>query len=188
VIKPEGDDRDTWAISLLLQNPNDAWWDDINSKDEVETRDEILTRSFKEGYTAAVAAMGPDRSLWKWGTLHTTTFVSNPLGASGIGPIESLVNRGPFPAGGTTDAPNANRWTVDKGNFAVTSCPSMRMIIDMSDISKSVCMNLTGQSGNPASPWYGDMIKSWLNITYHPMLWTRDQVNAAAAHKLLLTP
>ncbi len=188
VIKPEGDDRDMWAINLLLQNPNDAWWDDVNSKDKVETRDEILTRSFKEGYAAAVAAMGPDRSLWKWGTLHTTTFVSNPLGASGIGPIESLVNRGPFPAGGTTDAPNANRWTVDNGNFAVDSCPSMRMIIDMSDISKSVCMNLTGQSGNPASPWYGDMIKSWLNVTYHPMLWTRDQVNAAAAHKLLLTP
>jgi penicillin amidase len=188
IIKPEGDDRDMWAISLLLQNPNDSWWDDINSKDKVETRDEILTRSFKEGYAAAVAAMGPDRSLWKWGTLHTTTFVSNPLGASGIGPIESLVNRGPLPAGGTTDAPNACRWTVDNGNFAVTSCPSMRMIIDMSDISKSVCMNLTGQSGNPASPWYGDMIKSWLNVTYHPMLWTRDQVNAAAAHKLLLTP
>ena len=188
VIKPEGDDRDMWAINLLLQDPNDPWWDDINTKDKVETRDDILTRSFQEGYAAAVAAMGPDRSLWKWGTLHTATFVSNPLGASGISPIESLVNRGPFPAGGTTDAPNACRWTVDKGNFTISSCPSMRMIIDLGDISKSVSMNLTGESGNPASPWYGDMIKSWLNVTYHPMLWTRDQVNSGSAHKLLLAP
>jgi penicillin amidase len=188
LIKPDGDDRDMWAISLLLQNPTDAWWDDINTKDTVETRDDILTRSFKEGYAAAVAALGPDRSLWKWGTLHTATFVSNPLGASGIGPIESLVNRGPYAAGGTTDAINAVRWLVNQGNFTVQTIPSMRMIIDLSDLSKSVTMNATGQSGNPASPWYGDMIKSWLNVTYHPMLWTRDQVNADAAHKLLLTP
>ncbi len=188
LIKPDGDDRDMWAISLLLQNPNDTWWDDINTKDKVETRDDILTRSFKEGYDATVAALGPDRSLWKWGSLHTATFVSKPLGASGIGAIESLVNKGPYPAGGTTDAIDAVRWLVSQGDFTTQTMPSMRMIIDLSDISKSVCMNATGESGNPASPWYGDMIKSWLNVTYHPMLWTRDQVNAAATHKLLLTP
>jgi penicillin amidase len=187
-IKSEGDDRDMWAMKLLLEKPTDKWWDDPATKDKVETRDDILDRSFKEGYAATAAALGPDRTLWKWGKLHTATFVSNPLGASGIGPIESLVNRGPFPAGGTTDAPNACRWTVDKGNFTIQSCPSMRMIIDMSDISKSVCMNLTGQSGNPASQWYGSMIDSWLNVKYHPMLWTRQQVEAGAAHNLTLVP
>ena len=188
VIKSEGDDRDMWAMKLLLEKPNDKWWDDPATKDKVETRDDILSRSFKEGYAATVAALGPDRTLWKWGKLHTATFVSNPLGASGIGPIESLVNRGPFPAGGTTDAPNACRWTVDKGDFTVQTCPSMRMIIDMSDISQSVCMNLTGQSGNPASQWYGNLIDSWLNVKYHPMLWTRQQVDAGAAHNLMLVP
>ena len=187
-IKSVGDNRDMWATYLLLQKPNDKWWDDPATKDKIETRDDILARSFKEGYDAAVASLGPDRSLWKWGKLHTATFVSNPLGASGIGPIESLVNRGPFPAAGTTDVPNACRWAVDKGNFQVQVCPSMRMIIDMSDISKSVCMNLTGQSGNPGSQWYGDLINSWLNIKYHPMLWTRQQVDAAAAHRLILQP
>jgi penicillin amidase len=83
---------------------------------------------------------------------------------------------------------NACRWTVDKGDFQVRSMPSMRMIIDWSDVGKSVSMNATGQSGNPASKWYGDMINSWLNIKYHPMLWTRDQVNSAATQKLVLTP
>jgi penicillin amidase len=62
------------------------------------------------------------------------------------------------------------------------------MIIDMSDISQSVCMNLTGQSGNPASQWYGNLIDSWLNVKYHPMLWTRQQVDAGAAHNLMLVP
>ena len=107
---------------------------------------------------------------------------------AGKGPLLTSDSIGPIPAGGTTDAINAVRWLVSQGNFTTQTMPSMRMIIDLSDISKSVCMNATGESGNPASPWYGDMIQSWLNIKYHPMLWTRDQVNAAAAHKLLLTP
>ena len=188
VIKSTGDSRDMWAVNLLLQKPNDLWWDDPSTKDKIETRDDMLAKSFKEGYEAAVAILGKDRSQWKWGKLHTATFVSNPLGASGIGPIESLVNKGPFPAGGGTDAVNAVRWKVNTGNFTATNIPSMRMIIDMSDMSKSVCMNNTGQSGNPGSPWYGDMIDSWRNIKYHPMLWTRQQVDAAAAHKLVLAP
>ena len=188
IIKSEGDDRDMWAIYQLLKNPNDKWWDDPTTADRAETRDDLLARSFKEGYDATVAALGPDRNLWKWGALHTATFVSNPLGASGIAPIESLVNRGPFPASGSTDAVNANRWTIDKGDFQVRSMPSMRMIVDWSDVGNSVSMNATGQSGNPASKWYGDMIDSWINIKYHPMPWTRDQVNNAAAHKLVLTP
>jgi len=188
IIKSEGDDRDMWAMYQLLKTPNNAWWDDLTTKDGVETRDDLLARSFKEGYDATVAALGPDRSLWKWGTLHTATFASNPLGASGIAPIESLVNRGPYPAGGSTDAVNACRWTVDKGNFRINSIPSMRMIIDWNDLEKSVSMNATGQSGNPASQWYGNMIDSWLNIKYHPMLWTSNQVNGNAAHKLVLTP
>ena len=188
IIKSEGDDRDMWAVNRLLKNPDDPWWDELSTKDKKETRDELLARSFKEGWDDTVAALGPDRNLWKWGALHTATFVSNPLGASGIAPLESLVNRGPYPASGNTDAVNACRWTADMGDFQVRSMPSMRMIIDWSDVGKSITMNATGQSGNPASEWYDNMIDSWLNIKYHPMLWTRDQVNNAAAHKLVLTP
>ena len=188
VIAATGDNRDMWAVKLLLDKPNDKWWDDPATKDKIETRDDILALSFKQGYATAVAAQGPDRSKWVWGKLHTATFVSNPLGASGIGPIEALVNRGPFPASGTTDVPNATRWMADKDNFNISTCPSMRMIIDMSNLSQSVSMNLTGQSGNPASQWYSSLIDSWLNIKYHPMLWSRQQVDAGAAHKLTLTP
>ena len=188
IIKTAGDDRDMWAINLLLKNPGDRWWDDPVTTGVVESRDDMLARAFREGYAAAVEAMGNDRSTWQWGKLHTATFVSNPLGASGIKPIEWLVNRGPYPAGGSTDTVNACRWTVDRGNFGIRTCPSMRMIIDMGDLSKCVSVNLTGQSGNPASQWYDSMINDWLNIRYHPMLWTKQQVESGAAHRLVLTP
>ncbi len=186
--KSDGVDREMWAVNLLLQNPSDAWWDDPATKDIKETRDEVLIRSFKEGYAATIAALGKDRSQWKWGSLHKATAVSNPLGASGIGPIESLVNRGPVPAGGNSECVNSMEWYASNGNFSIRLIPSMRMIVDMADLSKGVSMNSTGQSGHPGSPWYSNMFVPWSKVQYHPMLWTRQQVDAGAAHRLSLNP
>jgi len=186
--KTDGLDKEMWAVNLLMQNPNDAWWDNVSTADIKETRDEILAQSFKEGYAAAVADMGKDRSQWKWGKLHKATFVSNPLGASGIAPLESLVNQGPVSLGGNTECVNNEMWYVSKGNFSITLIPSMRLIVDMSDLGKSVSMNSTGQSGNPGNPWYGSMILPWAKVQYHPMPWTRQQVDAGAAHRLWLNP
>jgi len=186
--KTDGVDKEMWAVNLLMQNPNDAWWDNAATADKKETRDEILAQSFKEGYAAAVADMGKDRSQWKWGKLHKATFVSNPLGASGIAPIESLVNQGPVPVGGNTECVNNEMWYVSKGNFSITLIPSMRLIVDMSDFGKSVSMNSTGQGGNPGNLWYGSMIPPWARVQYHPMPWTREQVEADAAHRLMLNP
>ena len=64
----------------------------------------------------------------------------------------------------------------------------MRMIVDTNDLTKCVSMNSTGESGNPGNPWYGDMIIPWSKIQYHPMLWTRQQVEAGTSHKLNLNP
>ena len=49
-------------------------------------------------------------------------------------------------------------------------------------------MHTTGQSGHPYSGHYDDMIDRWRNVEYHPMLWTQDQVEAAAVNRLTLHP
>jgi penicillin amidase len=188
IAKSDGVDKELWAVTLLMQKPDDPWWDDPITKDKRETRDEVLVRSFQEGYAATVAALGKDRSQWKWGVLHKATFVSNPLGASGIGPIESLVNRGPVPTGGSTECVNNNMWYASNGNFSVRLIPSMRMIVDLGDFDKSVAVNSTGNSGHPGSPGYGDQILPWARVQYHPMLWSRQQVEAGASHRLFLNP
>ena len=186
--KAEGLDKEMWAINLLLQDPGNAWWDDASTASQKERRDEILARSFKEGYAAAVTDLGKDRSQWKWGKLHKATFVSNPLGASGIAPLESLVNQGPVPLGGNSECVNSEIWYASKGNFNVGLIPSMRMIVDMADFDKSVAINSTGQSGHPGSPLYGNQILPWARVNYHPMPWTRQQVEAIESHKLILNP
>jgi penicillin G amidase len=184
-LSTNGSGQQMWATYLLIDKPDNAWWDDISTKDITETRDDIVRQAFKAAYDALVARQGSDRNAWRWGKLHTATFVSDPLGASGIAPIENMVNRGPVEASGATDAVNATGWNED---LTVRAVPSMRMIVDVSDFSNSRIVHTTGQSGHPFSPQYEDMIEPWLDIDYHPMLWTREEVEANAAQSLTLEP
>lgn len=183
-----GGGQQMWATHLLVLDPENSWWDDSRTGDVVEARDDILKRAFEQGYASTVQALGTDRANWKWGALHTSTFVSNPLGLSGIDIIENMVNRGPAATSGSTATINAASWSARNGNFQVTSAVSERVIYDTSDWGKSLSMHTTGQSGHPFSPHYANMIDSWRMIEFKPMLWTREQVEAAAVNKLVLTP
>ena len=181
-----GDGNEQYALFALLSDPENAWWDDINTSDKTETRDEMIKAAFVAAASEANTLLGTDRAKWAWGTLHQATFISNPLGLSGIGPVENLVNRGPVAVGGGSEIVNATGW--DLSDFSVGAVPSMRMVLDMSDLSKSMTIHTTGQSGHPASGDYGNFIEQWRNIEYHPMLWTREQVEADAKETLILTP
>jgi penicillin amidase len=184
---PSGDSREMWATTLLLNDLNNAWWDDNSTEGVTENRDEIVARSFSQAYDSSVAALGSNRDDWTWGDLHTATFVSNPLGLSGIGLIEDTVNRGPARTSGGAATLNATRWSYDDDTvFSVATLPSMRMIVDLSNINNSLTVHTTGQSSHPFSDHYGDMIDDWRNIHYHPMLWSREDVDANAAATLIL--
>jgi penicillin amidase len=62
------------------------------------------------------------------------------------------------------------------------------MIVDMADFEASRAVIPTGQSGHPYHAHYDDMIELWLNGQYHPMLFGREAVEAAAVDHLVLQP
>ncbi len=49
-------------------------------------------------------------------------------------------------------------------------------------------MHTTGQSGQPGSRHYADMIGPWRRVEYHPMLFERDAVLAESDGTLTLEP
>jgi len=122
-----------------------------------------------------------------WGELHTATFRNATLGNSGIAPIESIFNRGPFPTAGGDSIVNATGWDVFD-SFAVGWLPSMRMIVDLGNLDNSLTVHTTGQSGHAYHPHYIDMADLWRNIQYYPMLWSEASVVANAADHLQLIP
>lgn len=170
----------------LAANPEAVWWDDESTAAQESQADVLLT-----AITDMVAwfedNVGGDMNGWTWGSIHTATFVSNPLGESGVSPIESLVNRGPFPADGGSSIVNANSWRWSNP-AVVRGHPSMRMLVDMSNFDASEWVIPTGQSGHPYHPNYDDQIELWLNGEYLPMLWREEMVQEAAVNHLILQP
>jgi penicillin amidase len=183
-----GNSSNMLSTTILVEDPDNIWWDDATTEDVVETRDEILIRSFQEAHVEAIDLLGENRDEWTWGALHTSTFVSNPLGVSGIGLIEDIVNYGPAPTSGGSAIVNATRWSTSSGDYTVRTVPSMRMVLDFSDFGNNQSIHTTGQSGHPYSPHYADMVDPWRMIEYHPMLWERSEVEANASGVLILQP
>jgi penicillin amidase len=153
----------------------------------VETRDDIFLQSFTVAVDELKSRLGEAPQDWTWGDLHGLTFHNPSLGESGVAPIESLFNRGPFRTAGGASIVNAASWNATE-SFEVVSLPSMRMILDFSDLTNSLTIHTTGQSGHAYHPHYVDMAELWRNIQYHPMNWSRGQVESASEAHLSLRP
>jgi len=64
----------------------------------------------------------------------------------------------------------------------------MRAIYDLSNLSNSVTVHTTGQSGHAYHPHYIDMANLWANNQYYAMLWDQQAVTSQAEGHLVLTP
>ncbi len=189
-VEPEDYVRNNTPTRLLLHslaaNENSALWDDVTTS-ATESRDQILLNAMDATVASLTEMLGGNMDEWQWGKLHQSLFVSNPLGQSGIAPIEGLVNRGPFPTDGGTSVPNANGWAWSNPS-RVTGHVSMRMIVDFSDFTNSLAIHSTGQSGHPYHRHYDDMIQMWINGEYAPLRWGDDAIQATATETLILQP
>ncbi|OLP19631.1 penicillin acylase family protein [Leptolyngbya sp. 'hensonii'] len=181
---PEGSDRWLEVVHNLIQQPQSPWWDD-KATPAIEDRDQILRQALTDAIAELKQTLGPDSDRWRWGQLHKVTFRNQSLGKSGVAPIEALLNRGPYPVGGDSDAVNATHWNAVE-SYEVTALPSMRMIIDLANLGNSLAMHAPGQSGHAFHPHYADLVEPWRTIEYHPMLWERTAIETG--DRLTLTP
>jgi len=182
---PDGGSR--WNEIMRKIAADSSWWDDKTTKDVVETRDDMLKKSFTDGVKELEDIFGHDMAKWNWGDMHASTFRNGTLGKSGIFLIENLFNRGPFPTSGGEAIVNATGWSAVDG-YETNWLPSMRMIVDFSDLNNSLTVHTTGQSGHAYSKHYDDMAKLWSTIQYYPMWWNEDSVTADTEGHLVLMP
>jgi penicillin amidase len=174
------------ALLDLLPNPRSVWFDDVTTS-QVETRDDILLRALQNAVERLSESQGVDIRKWRWGDLHTATFENQSLGQCGIGPVESLFNRGPFAVDGSLATVNQADYSFSEP-YAVETIASYRQIVDLGDLARSVSVHTTGQSGHLFHRHYDDMIDPWRDVEHHPMLWGREEVEAKAEGILVLAP
>jgi penicillin amidase len=115
------------------------------------------------------ASPGGAPATWSWGRLHSRQFPSL-TGARALG-------YGPVPDGG-------DLWTPDAadGGLASSVGPSWRMIVHWTAPGAAAGEGIYpgGQSENPASPWYGNLIADWRAGRYLPMPPARPPAAAEA--------
>ncbi len=184
---PDGGSRWDEVMRNLVKDPTDPFWDDKSTKDVVETEDDILIKSLADAVKELNGMFGSDPTKWEWGKMHAATFRNQTLGESGVGLIEDLFNRGPFSVGGGEAIIDATGWSVRDG-YETNWLPSMRMIVDMSDLTNSLTVHTTGESGHAYNRHYADMSPLWSNIQYYPMLWDQGSVEAQSEGHLRLLP
>lgn len=170
---------DTVSLIRMLDNEKSWWIEKAGGKEA------LLTKSLVETIDYLNNRLGLDMDQWKWGSLHQITF-GHAIGSQK--PLDKVFNRGPYPIGGDTDTPLQSAISPDNPYDNKLWSPSVRFIMDMNDLSKSVCVTPVGQSGQVGSKHYDDFIPDYLNGRYHPMLFTRKQVEDNQSAKLVLEP
>jgi penicillin amidase len=78
--------------------------------------------------------------------------------------------------------------TGSSGSFEQVSGASYREILDTSDWDQSRVVNTPGQSGQPLSPHYSDLIQMWDEGRYLPLLYSEAAIERDAAETLVLEP
>jgi len=151
--------------------------------DPAKSRDAMLTGTLRVALEKLVAAQGPDMTKWSWGALHHVTF-RHPLDQSPE--VAALFDRGPIPRSGDGDVVQAT--SFDDGSLDQVSGASYREIFDLADWDKSVGINVPGQSGQPGSKHYDDLLPLWSKGQYFPLNYSKTAVDAATTDVLQLMP
>jgi penicillin amidase len=150
--------------------------------DAEASRDKVLLNALRVAQSKLETAQGTDMRKTSWGKSHTVRF-RHPL--DDVSQDEALFDRGPMARPGDGYTVNA---TYSDSSFEQESGASYREIFDLSDWDNSVGVNVPGQSGQPGSPHYDDLLPLWLAGGYFPLSYSRTAVDKQTVDVLELKP
>ncbi|MDE0703273.1 MAG: penicillin acylase family protein [Rhodospirillaceae bacterium] len=171
------------VIGILTKHRQ--WCDDVGT-DATEDCPAILRASLAAALDFLSDRLGDDPAVWRWGDLHYAE-----MRHQAFGPIPLL--------GRLTTiriAANGSRFTVTKapadfrsGNsYATRQGPGFRGVYDFSDLKKSRFTLSSGQSGNPYSEYYDNLVQEWRDVRHWRLAPDEAAARRGAVGVLTLTP
>lgn len=128
---------------------------------------------------------GGSETRWKWGHVRPLT-LKHALGRLPL--LGGAFEIGPFPIGGDPNTPA--QASVDP--FAPAANPpfiaSLRAVFDVGAWEECRFALPGGQSGNPCSPHYADLLSAWESGRGIPIAWSRECVASVTRASLVLSP
>ncbi|MBA7664144.1 Acyl-homoserine lactone acylase QuiP [subsurface metagenome] len=163
-------------VSLLQEQP-EGWFKRPWSMEIMDALGTVV-RNLRKKY-------GSSPQNWAWGHVRSLT-LRHPVGDRK--PLDRIFNVGPFPWGGDTNtvglacinllAPDANPLVI----------ASLRMVVDVGNWEKNSFSLPGGQSGNPLSPHYSDLLPFWQRGEGVSIAWSQKEVAHIAKSTLRLLP
>lgn len=140
------------SVQTVAKNVNRQWIDNKNTP-EAETLGVLVNATFIASVDSLTKNYGADLKQWSWGKVKST-HISHLLRIPAFS--HTFVNA----AGG---ALMVNATGADHG-------PSWRMIVELGKQPHAFGIYPGGQSGNPGSPFYDNMIDRWSNGLQNELL------------------
>ncbi len=147
-------------------------------------RDSLLLTSLDRAVAELTSRLGRDPDDWAYGqrkNKHIT--ITHPLSDLVDPAMRQRINFGPVARGGYGETVNATA-----NNLNQTHGASFRILVDTEDWDKTLGINSPGQSGDPASPHYGDLFPIWADNGYFPVFFSKQKVQSVAERTVRLTP
>jgi len=149
------------------------------------TLSELVERTLNEAWDDAVGELGEDSAAWRWGSVHHTNFRHPLLDLAGA-ELAADMRMTEYPRGGSGATTNATGSNTDA--LEVDRGASYRQVIDVGNWDASRMTNAPGQSGDPRSPFYDNLLKDWAEERSFPLLYSRDAIEAETVLRMQLTP
>jgi penicillin G amidase len=172
--------EDDFSLENVIEDLSDPS-PQVFGADAVAGRNQVLLQTLESAWKQTEQLLGTDPQKWSWGRLHTVQFRHSldrlPDGAK--------LDLGPLARPGDGNTVNAT-WVGKK--FEQEGGASYREILDTADWDHSLVANTPGQSGQPGSSHYSDLLPLWDKGEYFPLLYSRKAVEKNARDRLMLAP
>lgn len=124
-----------------------------------------------------------------WGDLHQAHFSHKLSPVLDDRTAESLQAGPPVPRGGSINTVNANWYATNLTNdYRVVAGTTLRLVMDVGDWDKSVAANTPGQSGDPYSAFYQNLLPIWASDQAFPLIYTDQAVETHTVQRIRLRP
>jgi penicillin G amidase len=171
-----------WSLPVVLRHLQKPEAKTFGQQPEKQ-RDRVLLETLTEAAAKLAKLEGSDRALWSWGKLHRVMFRHS---LDRISHAEALTDLRPLARPGDNSTVNATYFSSD--DFEQLEGASYREIMNVADWDQSLAVNVPGESGQPGSLHYDDLLPLWEEGLYFPLLYSRPEVEKQSREKLVLEP
>ena len=171
------------AGTVDASRPADTWVQALPAA----RRTAVLTQTLAKAVARAEQLLSPDPAQWQWGKLHHL-WLEHPLSGLVDSAMRAKINVGGKDAGKGGESRTVGNLGYDSKTFRITSGNSSRFVIDVGNWDNSRFLHVPGQSADPNTGEYRNLLDSWVREEYNPLLYSRQAIEAATIRRLTLQP